>query len=310
MAAAYASADLRFIQDTLLERLTNGLVLRDDVLAHVLASGAHKMLWDLAWPQIERNTRATLTLFDAAYPRNDVQSALCAFLYRCFDEECVDDVPRVILKALERRGTAIALPTLHSVLQKLEPQAATGNHFGRMLGVVEGLIGTWRVEMVELAKSAIDAIRDRSSHGDVNFSDSSSDRSGAKLAAEQALAKARQYEEIEPEVSAQYSRKSAEALAKWWYRSYGLEQSSGKLAKQLMLGDLIKALDRADVPALFLSTLKSCQPLSNFASHDQDEGSGEITSVMASNLIRFVEQALMFEPKLKPTPNEGGQSRL
>jgi hypothetical protein len=47
--------------------------------------------------------------------------------------------------------------------------------------------------------------------------------------------------------------------------------------------------------------------LSNFASHDQDEGSGQLTADIASNLIRFVEQALQFEPPAERMLNASGQ---
>jgi hypothetical protein len=306
LKAVEVGQELQFIQETLRRRLSMGLVLRDDALAHVLASAPNRDLWELAWPGIERNPRATLTLFNAGYSRPEIETALCARLFEEFKTDSVNDVPRLILEAFEQKGTGAALPTLHSILCKLEPRTAADGHFAPMLGVVEGLIGQWRIEMAELAQKAIRAIDERAAFSAAEDQKKGGDLQG-KAAAEKALANARQYEEIDPEVSAHYSRKSAEALAKWWYRAYGLERAGAKPAKHLMLGDLTRALDKAGAPGIFVNLLKSCQPLSNFASHDQDEGSGQLTADIASNLIRFVEQALQFEPPAERMLNASGQ---
>ena len=291
LEAAEAGEDLRSLQEVITRRLKAGLVLRSEVIAHVLAQAPNKELWDVGWPELRRDLWSILILYRAHYSKIEIEKSLCQQLYQIAESDG-DPRRRYIVDAMADVGTSAALPTLNAILAKLTPRALVARNFGNNLGGLATLEGWATASFVVRIVEAIDSIDARRAANPSAKEDWPSSGDIDRAAANTWLDKAHGFEDSEPEVAIFLVRKGAEALAKSWYRALGLEQASSKDAKSLMLEDLIKRIEKAGAPGILIRLLKTCQPLSNFSSHDQDGENEQVTAKMASTMISVLEQGL------------------
>ena len=296
--AVEVGQSLRPVQEVIGRRLAEGLVLRSDAVAHVLAAGLSKSLWEAGWPLVRDSIWSTLLLYQAQHPRGEVEEHLTKHLFPIADQ---DDNParRAIVSAMAKLGTQGTLPTLHAILDKLTPRAAAAQHFSEGLDPFTSMKGASTVAFVDLLHEAIAAIEARSLA--CSTTDRPSDSDGIDRSdANRWLNKAHGYQGIEPEVALNYVRKGAEALAKSWYRSLDLHQGDGKHPGSMMLEELTKALEKARAPGALVRLLKSFQPLTGFSAHDQDGQNFQVTSDMAGPMIDLLERAIDYKRTAPP----------
>ena len=150
-----------------------------------------------------------------------------------------------------------------------------------------------REEFLRSVAEAINSIRGRDSPLFVSASECSRTLANPSRIdnASMELLRARLHLPSDPTLATFCVRRGAEALAKDMYRSTGLE-SGAKPAKKMTLEELLKPIRECDAPEVLKMCLETIQRFGNFASHDQDDQSGHLSTGIATSLVTLFTEAI------------------
>lgn len=257
-----------------------------------------------------------LILYEGKYPDQDIEGSLMDQLYEVAGDDS-NPWRRAIVEAVIKVGTVDVIPILEAILwdnaKSLDAKVAIANAVSAVGeksadDLITVLIGQSASGFQTLVAEAIDVVKRR---GDIPFPDSSGTEADATRSNE-SIVKNAHFEldlaislvDEQPKVALMCVRRGAEAIGKHLYRYLGLEES-GKTADKLMLGDLLKVINKSDAPRLFKDAMATLKPYGNFASHDQDDASEHLSSDVAKAMIRVYEDALsIYEKWIRQSASE------
>ena len=252
-----------------------------------------------------------LIFYENRWPDQQIEDSLLNSLYGIAGDDA-NPFRRAIVEAIRKVGTVNCIPVLEAILYENSKSLDTKKAIATAVRAVgqEALNNLLTVLTADSATNfqelVAETIFDVRKRGLQPFStDADSHQSNIKVVtnAHLELEKAKGSVNGDPISAVTCVRRGAEALGKHLYRHTGLEEERGQPAKDMMLGPLLKVINKSDAPKLFKSLMESLKFLGNFGAHDQDHEHDEFDVQTATAIIDLYEKALkIYENWINTSP--------